>query len=104
MGTSGCSQTCTNSEGSFQCGCNAGYVLDSNRFSCNGESPVGSDWALANMIGSADINECLAGDNGGCDHVCLNFEASFNCSCREEFRLSSDGVSCTGKPLPCMKS
>ena len=35
-GTNNCSQTCTNTEGNFTCGCNDGYRLDSNERSCNG--------------------------------------------------------------------
>ena len=34
--TDGCSQTCTNTEGSFTCGCNSGYVMDSDGVTCNG--------------------------------------------------------------------
>ena len=32
----GCSQTCTNTEGSFNCGCNSGFVLDDDGANCNG--------------------------------------------------------------------
>ena len=35
-GPSICHQVCTNIEGSFTCGCEAGYVLDSDRASCSG--------------------------------------------------------------------
>ena len=35
-GIDGCSQTCTNTVGSFICGCNRGYVLDSDGVTCNG--------------------------------------------------------------------
>ena len=31
-----CSQTCINTNGSFTCGCNSGYVLDSDGITCNG--------------------------------------------------------------------
>ena len=31
-----CSQTCTNTEGSFICGCHSGYVLDTDGFTCYG--------------------------------------------------------------------
>ena len=34
----GCKQLCANNEGSFQCGCREGYVLDRNGFSCNGKA------------------------------------------------------------------
>ena len=35
-GTHNCSQTCTNTNGSFTCGCNNGYLLDVDEFTCNG--------------------------------------------------------------------
>ena len=35
-GTHNCSQTCTNTEGSFICGCNGGYELDGDGATCNG--------------------------------------------------------------------
>ena len=35
-GTHDCSHTCTNTEGSFTCGCNSGYLLDVNGKSCIG--------------------------------------------------------------------
>ena len=33
----GCGQICTNTIGSFDCSCNLGYELNSNRFSCDGK-------------------------------------------------------------------
>ena len=35
-GNGGCSQICTNTEGSFTCGCNNSYVLDGDGTTCNG--------------------------------------------------------------------
>ena len=32
----GCSQICTNNEGSFECSCRNGYVLDSDGHNCSG--------------------------------------------------------------------
>ena len=32
----GCSQICTNTEGSFNCECNSGYLLDADGATCNG--------------------------------------------------------------------
>ena len=34
--TDNCNQTCTNTEGSFTCGCNGGYELNSDGTTCNG--------------------------------------------------------------------
>ena len=36
-GTDDCTQTCTNTVGSFTCGCNSGYVLETDGFTCNGK-------------------------------------------------------------------
>ena len=35
--TDDCSQTCTNTIGSFTCGCNSGYLLDTDGFTCSGK-------------------------------------------------------------------
>ena len=35
-GNNGCSQTCTNTIGSFVCGCNSSYLLDNDRVTCIG--------------------------------------------------------------------
>ena len=34
----------------------------------------------------ADIDECLE-DNGGCQHHCVNTEGSFQCQCRDGFKV-----------------
>ena len=31
-----CSQMCTNTDGNFTCGCNIGYLLDTDGTTCNG--------------------------------------------------------------------
>ena len=43
-----------------------------------------------------DINEC---EKSPCDHLCTNTERSFQCDCREGYRLNDDGRSCRGKLL-----
>lgn len=32
-----CTQICTNTIGSYQCGCNAGYMLDTDGLTCSGK-------------------------------------------------------------------
>ncbi len=33
----GCAQVCTNTDGSFMCSCNSGFVLADDLATCNGE-------------------------------------------------------------------
>lgn len=40
-----------------------------------------------------DVDECLVA-NGGCDHTCQNTAGSFQCFCRQGFRLDEDRRSC----------
>ena len=44
-----------------------------------------------------DINECLEGTDN-CEHVCIDTEGSYTCSCNTGFTLDSDGTSCTEQP------
>ena len=37
-GTHNCSQICTNTNGSFTCGCDNGYLLDLDEVTCNGQN------------------------------------------------------------------
>lgn len=43
-----------------------------------------------------DVNECTQGISG-CDQDCLNTVGSFQCKCRQGFRLGRDGRTCEGK-------
>ena len=101
-GNGGCSQQCTNQEGSFICQCNAGYTLASDGSTCNGkESSLnpGSCTESLLLIWSSypsDINECQTG-NGGCSQQCMNQEGSFICRCNAGYTLASDGSTCNGK-------
>ena len=37
LGTSGCTQVCNNTIGSYICSCNAGYILGVDNHTCNGK-------------------------------------------------------------------
>ena len=43
----------------------------------------------------SDENECLV-DNGGCEHMCVNTNDGFFCTCEQGFTLES-GKYCEGK-------
>ena len=40
-----------------------------------------------------DINECHS-NNGGCDHICVNTEGSFQCSCNTSYILAANNKTC----------
>ncbi|CAI8034372.1 Mucin-like protein (Fragment) [Geodia barretti] len=72
---SSCAQVCTNTEGSYECSCNRGYVVsDSDPTEC------------------VDFNECRTLVEH-CEQICTNTDGSFTCSCQTGFR--SDGPFCS---------
>ena len=76
----GCDHNCTNTEGSFECSCLKGFLLDSNMTSCS------------------DIDECSRGE---CDHTCVNLPGSYFCQCDAGYTLDLlDGKSCIGNQSP----
>ncbi|XP_060554810.1 scavenger receptor cysteine-rich domain superfamily protein-like [Ruditapes philippinarum] len=70
-----CTQNCRNTEGSYDCYCNEGYIIGEDNATCN------------------DINECNT-DNGGCSHTCTNKLGSFVCNCFDGYSLENDNISC----------
>ncbi len=69
----GANATCSNTAGSYSCGCNSGYAGDG--LTCK------------------DVNECLT-NNGGCDNnaECTNSAGSFTCACKVFWQ--GDGKTC----------
>ena len=76
-GTSGCSQNCTNTIGSFECSC------------------FSSGYKLINGKNCTDIDECaLEIDDCHVNATCLNTIGSFKCTCDPGFQ--GDGKNCSG--------
>ena len=50
----------------------------------------------ANGGSCVDVNECALGIHN-CEQLCINTQASYRCSCRSGYSLSSNGRSCSGK-------
>lgn len=72
-----CSQMCTNTEGSYSCSCNDGFLL-SGTSECT------------------DYNECPA-PVSPCDQQCTNTIGSYKCSCNDGFILDiTSRTTCNG--------
>ena len=48
------------------------------------------------FVPQIDIDEC-AKDMDECEHMCMNTEGSYNCSCFSNYLLADNGKSCTSK-------
>ena len=77
MNTSICDQGCNNTEGSFQCFCDAGYSLSDDEKTCR------------------DVNECLS-DIHRCQQGCVNTDGEFRCECFAGYSLNADLRTCSG--------
>ena len=92
-----CAQTCTNTEGSFQCSCSTGFTLAGDGSNCNGNYLSFYNYYASYIVFIIffyeDINECLS-NNGGCSEICDNTDGSFQCSCNMGSTLADDGFSC----------
>merc|ERR1712096_494489 len=81
----GCSHTCTDTDGSYQCSCPEDFVLSGDLRTCVSiaENPDQVD----------NVDEC-AEDNGGCTHTCLDNEESYECLCPDNMYLEADNKTC----------
>ena len=48
---------------------------------------------------TTDIDECQKNHNGGCDHICINTNGSYYCTCHDGYVLTKDNSSCAGMKL-----
>ncbi|XP_064620497.1 uncharacterized protein LOC135483472 [Lineus longissimus] len=72
----GCEQVCTNTFGSYYCGCNDGYTLNTDTTTCR------------------DLDECTEAENGRCHHYCNNTVGSYYCYCMDGYNLGLDSHEC----------
>ncbi len=93
MNNGGCEQNCNNTEGSFNCFCDSGYIVDSNGFNCSGEFIFHSCNLCIILL--TDNNECSV-NNGDCEHICTNTKGNFSCSCNTGYSLDDNERNCTG--------
>ena len=109
IGTHNCPQICTNTKGSFYCGCNTGFVLNNDGATCNGEYYMkhAHMFIQRNIICNVqkhtyitnhlDIDECIDGTHD-CSQTCTNLIGSFICGCNYGYILDDDGFTCHGIP------
>ena len=73
-GKGDCDHFCNNTEGSFQCSCRQGYILQQDGRTCN------------------DLDECVI-QNGGCSQKCVNQPGQYSCQCFEGYQnLGNNGT------------
>ena len=88
-----CSQSCINTDGSYDCFCFNGYVKRFKYF-CFG---ITVDTLIAMLaIFLIDINECSNSSLHNCtiNEVCQNTVGGFACQCKEGFTHENDGTPC----------
>ena len=106
-----CHQECINTNGSFTCECQEGFVLDSNTRTCSGmQYSLTSLYPWTVIMSMLDLqhtivfiyftvmpgNQCS--QNNSCSQVCLRINGTLieQCSCRRGYQLSSDNTTCDG--------
>ena len=74
-----CQHVCVMTENGTteQCQCHEGFFLDPQT-----------------QTACIDIDECQSGDNGGCNHICINRPGTVLCQCESGYTLSEDGKTC----------
>ena len=75
--TSGCHRGCINTNGSFYCICEDGYMLSDDGMTC------------------VDVNECAI-ESHGCQQACINTMGAFWCGCYIGYDLNDDLKTCSG--------
>ena len=93
----GCETLCVNTAGSFQCSCDAGYILAPDNFTCDGTPTNLWVWlqgtAVIFDLFFQDLDECAI-NHGMCEQRCVNTEGSFRCGCRPGHVLAPNNMTC----------
>ena len=87
------SATCTDTDGSFTCMCDSGYMGDG--IDCEGITILVSGGVCLKIHFYLDINECQNSSLNDCSRYagCINLEGTFECDCLMGF--TGNGTSCT---------
>ena len=91
--THSCSQSCINTNGSYDCFCSNGYIKRFKYF-CFG---ITVDTLIAMLaVFLIDINECSNSSLHNCtsNEVCQNTVGGFACQCKEGFTRGNDDTTC----------
>jgi len=120
-GTSGCSHSCTNTVGSYQCQCPQDYFLSEDQHNCledpcsenpcdqKCESSRDGNFTCSCKSGYLldddqrtcnDVDECMD-DNGGCQEGCKNTAGSFVCLCENGFLRGTNNKKCVISCYSC---
>lgn len=79
----GCEHTCTNTDGSYTCSCDAGYKLQNDGHGCE------------------DVNECRDSTiNHFCDGNCINTIGGYFCTCPDYQQLLPGQVTIHSREIP----
>uniref|UniRef100_A0A674K3X4 Fibrillin 3 n=1 Tax=Terrapene triunguis TaxID=2587831 RepID=A0A674K3X4_9SAUR len=111
-----CNFICKNTEGSYQCSCPRGYILQEDGKTCKDLDECSTkqhncQFLCVNVIGGfnckcppgftqhhsscIDNNECTAQPTlCGAKGQCQNTPGSYNCECQKGFSLDSSGINC----------
>ncbi|XP_062609553.1 uncharacterized protein LOC134271352 [Saccostrea cucullata] len=98
--TGTCEHNCTNTEGSFECGCAIGYTLQNDGKSC--------EVCIDGFYGDKCLKECRCGQGSErCDHIngCICKMGWTGQSCNQDINECNNTVSpCTGSNETCVNS
>ncbi|KAL7871570.1 hypothetical protein SRHO_G00065530 [Serrasalmus rhombeus] len=70
-----CEHICVSSNGSYNCKCRMGFVLNEDKKTCS------------------RLDHCGMGHD--CEHICVSSNGSYNCKCRMGFVLNEDKKTCS---------